>query len=146
MNRLRVEQRPASKRTYMKSRILLVEDNENNRYLAEFLLKREGFAVWTAVNGREALELARREPPDLVVMDIQMPEMDGYETAMRFKDDSALADIPLVGVSSFAMSGDRAKALKAGFVGYIEKPINPETFGREVSLFLKIRDENTSMR
>jgi two-component system cell cycle response regulator DivK len=121
----------------MKPRTLLVEDNENNRYLAQFLLEREGFAVAVAVNGRQALEAARRDKPDLVVMDIQMPEMDGYETAERFKSDPALADIPLVGVSSFAMPGDRARALQAGFAGYIEKPINPDTFAKEINRFLK---------
>ncbi|HWI56889.1 MAG TPA: response regulator, partial [Bacillota bacterium] len=117
--------------------ILLVEDNQANRYLAQFLLEREGWKVVLAANGEEALELARRAKPELVVMDIQMPEMDGYETAERFKSDPALADIPLVGVSSFAMPGDRAKALQTGFAGYIEKPINPETFGQEVQGFLK---------
>jgi two-component system cell cycle response regulator DivK len=121
----------------MKQRILLVEDNENNRYLAQFLLEREGFSVALAVTGKQALEAARLAKPDLVVMDIQMPEMDGYETAERFKNDPALAQIPLVGVSSFAMAGDRAKALKVGFAGYIEKPINPDTFATEVSKFLK---------
>lgn len=121
----------------MKPRILLVEDNDNNRYLAQFLLEREGFSVAVAVNGKEALEAARLARPDLVVMDIQMPEMDGYETAERFKRDPVLAEIPLVGVSSFAMLGDRAKALKVGFAGYIEKPINPDTFTQEVGQFLK---------
>ena len=120
----------------MKQRILLVEDNENNRYLAQFLLEREGFSVSLAVTGKQALEAARLARPDLVVMDIQMPEMDGYETAERFKNDPVLAQIPLVGVSSFAMAGDRAKALKVGFAGYIEKPINPDTFATEVSKFL----------
>jgi CheY-like chemotaxis protein len=123
----------------MKPRILLVEDNENNRYLAQFLLEREGFDVVLAVNGKKALEAAQSAKPDLVVMDIQMPEMDGYETAERFKSDPTLADIPLLGVSSFAMVGDRAKALKVGFAGYIEKPINPDTFAREVGQFLKGR-------
>jgi CheY-like chemotaxis protein len=123
----------------MKPRILLVEDNENNRYLAQFLLEREGFDVELAVNGKKALEAAQLTKPDLVVMDIQMPEMDGYETAERFKSDPTLADIPLLGVSSFAMVGDRAKALKVGFAGYIEKPINPDTFAREVGQFLKGR-------
>ena len=121
----------------MKLRVLLVEDNDNNRYLAQFLLEREGFSVALASNGKEALETARLAKPDLVVMDIQMPEMDGYETAERFKSDPTLADVPLVGVSSFAMVGDRAKALKVGFAGYIEKPINPDTFAREVGQFLK---------
>ena len=121
----------------MKPRILLVEDNDNNRYLAQFLLEREGLSVALAVNGKQALEAARLDKPDLVVMDIQMPELDGYETAEHFKSDPTLADIPLVGVSSFAMVGDRAKALKVGFAGYIEKPINPDTFAQEVSRFLK---------
>ena len=121
----------------MKPTILLVEDNDNNRYLAQFLLEREGFSVALASNGKHALEAARLAKPDLVVMDIQMPEMDGYETAERFKNDPALAAIPLVGVSSFAMPGDRTKALKFGFTGYIEKPINPDTFAGEVREFLK---------
>ena len=121
----------------MKPKVLLVEDNENNRYLAQFLLEREGFDVALAVNGKQALEAARLSKPDLVVMDIQMPEMDGYETAERFKGDPALAETPLVGVSSFAMVGDRSKALKVGFAGYIEKPINPDTFAKEVNQFLK---------
>jgi two-component system, cell cycle response regulator DivK len=122
----------------MNPKILLVEDNDNNRYLAKFLLERNGFVVTPAENGRVALEMARKEKPDLVVMDIQMPEMDGYETAKRFKEDPMLEDVPLVGVSSFAMPGDRAAALRIGFAGYIEKPINPETFANEVSQFLRI--------
>ncbi len=121
----------------MKPKALLVEDNENNRYLAQFLLEREGFTVILAVNGKQALESARRDKPDLAVMDIQMPEMDGYETAACFKRDPALADIPLIGVSSFAMPGDRARALQTGFAGYIEKPINPDTFGQEVKKYLR---------
>src|SRR5215472_4975594 len=120
----------------MKQRILLVEDNDNNRYLAQFLLEREGFSVAVAVTGKQALEAARLAKPDLVVMDIQMPEMDGYETAACFKSDPTLAAIPLIGISSFAMVGDRTKALKVGFAGYIEKPINPETFAQEVGRFL----------
>jgi two-component system cell cycle response regulator DivK len=120
----------------MKPKALLVEDNENNRYLAQFLLEREGFAVTVALNGKQALETARLDKPDLVLMDIQMPEMDGYQTAERFKSEPDLMDIPLVGVSSFVMPGDRERALLVGFVGYIEKPINPDTFAREVARFL----------
>ena len=122
---------------------MLVEDNENNRYLAQFLLEREGFAIDMAANGRQALEAARRNKPDLVVLDIQMPEMDGYETAERFKSDPTLRDIPLVGVSSYAMAGDRARALKAGFAGYIEKPINPDTFAQEVKKFRQNEESHT---
>ncbi|MGZ4965134.1 MAG: response regulator [Limisphaerales bacterium] len=124
----------------MSHRILLVEDNDNNRYLAEFLLQREGFIVRTATNGKHALRSAEQEPPDLVVMDIQMPEMDGYETAQEFKKDQKLLHIPLVGVSSFAMPGDRQKAMEAGFAGYIEKPIDPETFGAQVRSYLRTEE------
>jgi two-component system, cell cycle response regulator DivK len=121
----------------VKPKLLLIEDNDNNRYLEQFLLEREGFAVRTATNGQQALEMARHDKPHLVVLDILMPEMDGYETAAKFKSDLALADIPLVGVSSLAMPGDGARALRAGFASYIEKPINPETFGREVKRLLR---------
>jgi CheY-like chemotaxis protein len=117
-------------------KILLVEDNENNRYLEGFLLEREGFTVVTAANGTEALEAATSESPDLIVMDIQMPEMDGYEVARKLKADPGLCRIPIVGVSSYAMAGDREKAIRAGFIGYIEKPINPETFGQEIRRFM----------
>jgi two-component system, cell cycle response regulator DivK len=120
----------------MKPKALLVEDNENNRYLAQFLLERDGFAVTVAVDGKQALQAARLDKPDVVLMDIQMPDMDRYQTAERFKSEPILRDIPLVGVSSFVMPGDREKALQVGFVGYIEKPINPDTFAREVARFL----------
>jgi len=120
----------------MKPKALLVEDNENNRYLAQFLLERDGFAVTVAVDGKQALEAARLHKPDVVLMDIQMPDMDGYQTAEQFKSEPTLRDIPLVGVSSFVMPGDRDRALQVGFVGYIEKPINPDTFAREVARFL----------
>jgi two-component system, cell cycle response regulator DivK len=120
----------------MKAKILLVEDNENNRYLAKFLLEREGLTVDTAENGFQAIEMAAREKPDLIVMDIQMSEMDGYETAVRLKSDPGLRHIPIVGVSSYAMPGDRDKAISSGFAGYIEKPVNPETFGREIMSYL----------
>ncbi len=120
----------------MKPKALLVEDNENNRYLAKFLLEREGFAVTVAVDGKQALEIAWLDKPDLVLMDIQMPKMDGYQTAEQFKSEPTLKHIPLVGVSSFVMPGDRERALQVGFVAYIEKPINPDTFAQEVKRFL----------
>ena len=127
----------------MKPKILLVEDNENNRYLARILLEREGFVVTVALNGKQALEAARHDKPDLVVMDIQLPEMDGYETAEHFKRDPSLAGVTLVGVSSFAMVGDRAKALKVGFAGYIEKPINTDTFAQEIGRLLRVQQSRS---
>jgi two-component system cell cycle response regulator DivK len=123
----------------MSGKILLVEDNENNRYLSNFLLVREGYTVVAVTNGLQALEAAHREKPDLILMDIQMPEMDGYETAQRLKGDPLTANIPIVGVSSFAMASDREKAIQAGFRGYIEKPINPLTFAQQVAEWLQER-------
>jgi CheY-like chemotaxis protein len=118
-------------------KILLVEDNENNRYLSNFLLTREGFTVVAVTTGLQALEAVRAEKPDLILMDIQMPEMDGYETAQRLKNEPDAAHIPIVGVSSFAMASDRDRALQAGFAGYIEKPIDPLTFARQIAAYLK---------
>jgi two-component system cell cycle response regulator DivK len=120
----------------MKAKILLAEDNASNRYLATYLLKDAGFTVIAAQNGNEAFQLAVTENPDLVLMDIQMPEMDGYEAARRIHADPNLSRIPIVAVTSYAMDSDRAKALEMGFVGYIEKPIQPLHFVAQISRFL----------
>ena len=120
----------------MSARILLVEDNEANRYLATFLLENSGFTVVHAGNGREAVIAAQNEKPDLILMDIQMPEVDGYEAARRIKAEPHLAHIPIVAVTSYAMVGDREKAGQIGFAGYIEKPIVTETFITEISRFI----------
>jgi two-component system cell cycle response regulator DivK len=111
---------------------LLVEDNDNNRYLLKLLLEAANIAVVVAVNGHHALELARTERPDCILLDIQMPEMDGYEVAAHLKADDQLAHIPVIGVSSFAMPGDREKAFRMGFAGYVEKPVDPELFAATV--------------
>lgn len=121
----------------MKTKILLVEDNENNRYLAEFLLKNAGHTVIHSPNGQAALADAVREMPDLIIMDIQMPEMDGYEAARHLRSLPELASVPVIAVTSYAMAGDRERALASGFQGYLEKPINPETFVSEITRFLK---------
>lgn len=113
-------------------RVLLVEDNDNNRYLASFLLRRDGMVVIETGDGGRALALAVAEQPDAVLLDIQMPEIDGYEIAARLRGDPRTRTIPLVGVSSFAMPGDRERAFSVGFAGYIEKPLDPETFAAEV--------------
>lgn len=116
--------------------ILVVEDNENNRYLTTFLLERGGFRVVHARSGREALEVALRERPHLVLMDIQLPEMDGYQATAHLRSHPDLRTVPVVGVSSYATASDREKALKAGFAGYLEKPIDPDTFVADVAAFL----------
>jgi two-component system, cell cycle response regulator DivK len=120
----------------MSALILLVEDNEQNSYLATFLLEHAGHRVRHAPSGSDALRFAGEEKPDLVLMDIQLPTMDGYEAASRLRALPGLESLPIVAVTSYAMPGDRQKAVDAGFVGYIEKPISAETFVNDVARFL----------
>lgn len=120
----------------MKARILLIEDNEQNRYLLTFLLEQQGHEIVPAESGHLGLELASTVQPDLILLDIQLPGMDGYAVAQALKSDPRLKGIPIVAVTSYAMAGDREKVLAAGAEGYIEKPINPETFVAEVERFL----------
>jgi two-component system, cell cycle response regulator DivK len=112
----------------MNARVLLIEDNENNRYLTTFLLNARGFEVVHAADGPSGLKLAAEVPLALILLDIQLPGMDGYAVARALKADPVLAAIPIVAVTSYAMRGDRESALAAGCQGYIEKPIDPETF------------------
>lgn len=121
----------------MNPTVLLIEDNEQNRYLATFLLERHGYRVVHAADGRLGIELARTLVPDVVLLDIQLPLMDGYEVARALRGIGTMQDVPIIAVTSYAMAGDREKALAAGCNGYIEKPISPETFVAEVAGFLR---------
>ena len=121
----------------MKGQILLIEDNEQNRYLTKFLLEKNGYAVHTASDGAMGVEMAGQILPDLILLDIQLPTMDGYAVAQGLRQNAALAATPIVAVTSYAMTGDREKAMGAGCDGYIEKPINPATFADEVGRYLK---------
>lgn len=117
-------------------RILVVEDNETNMYLIRFILKNKGYQVIEAITGEEGVEFALKEKPDLVIMDIQLPGIDGLETTRRIRDSEAGKELPIVALTSHAMVGDKEKALKAGCTGYIEKPINPETFIAQIEKYL----------
>jgi len=119
------------------ARILIIEDNAQNRYLTAFLLKRQGHTVIERVDGPGGLDAAASEAPDLILLDIQLPGMDGYEVARRLKADPVLAAIPVVAVTSYAMAGDRERCLDAGAEGYIEKPIDSETFVTQVEQYLR---------
>ncbi len=121
----------------MKRKMLLIEDNEQNRYLATFLLEQKGYEVVSAESGPVGIALASRVRPDLIVLDIQLPGMDGYAVARALKADPEVRSIPIVAVTSYAMVGDREHAMEAGCDGYIEKPINPETFVSEIERFLR---------
>ena len=117
-------------------RILVVEDNEANMYLIKFMLEKSGYEVIEAREGAVSVELAVKEKPDLILMDIQLPDIDGLEATKRIRASEAGSDIPIIALTSFAMAGDREKALAAGCTSYIEKPINPETFMAEVEKYL----------
>jgi two-component system cell cycle response regulator DivK len=106
------------------SRILIVEDNEDNRLLLHDILTARGYEVLEAVNGVEGIAMAGREMPDLILMDIQMPAMNGLEAGKILKQQEATRSIKLVAITSFAMSGDRERILEAGFDGYLSKPID----------------------
>ena len=119
----------------MKTTILLIEDNERNRYLTTFLLEKHGYQVFIAADGRSGIDLAYQINPALILLDIQLPEMDGYAVALELTRNK-LFQIPIVAVTSYAMAGDRERILAAGCIGYIEKPINPETFVMEIEQYL----------
>jgi len=117
-------------------RILLVEDNSQNRRLAQFLLKSHGYVVHEATTGEEALVLARTYQPALILMDLQLPGMDGYTVARHLKEDAATAAITVVALTAYAMPGDRDKALVVGCDGYIPKPIDIKEFPAAVQRYL----------
>lgn len=120
----------------MSPTVLLIEDNEQNRYLATFLLERGGYRVVSAHDGMIGIGLARTSDPALILLDIQLPGMDGYEVARTLRRMPDLSHVPIVGVTSYAMPGDREAAISAGCDGYIEKPIDPDTFVADISRYL----------
>jgi CheY-like chemotaxis protein len=117
-------------------RILVIEDNETNIYLVGFILKKNDYEVIEARSGEEGVELAIKEKPDLILMDIQLPGIDGLEATRRIRESEAEEEVPIIALTSYAMTGDRDKSLAAGCTGYIEKPINPDTFMGEIEKYL----------
>lgn len=120
----------------MSARVLIIEDNAINRELMDYLLLAFGFETLKAVDGRVGLDIARRERPDLILCDIQMPEIDGMEFARQAQADPELKSIPLVAVTAFAMVGDRERMLAQGFDGYVAKPLEPADFIEAVNALL----------
>lgn len=108
-------------------RVLVVEDNENNMKLITFILEKAGYRTIKAENGQRGIELALKERPDFILLDIQLPDMDGVEVLKEIRKSEINGEIPIIAVTSYAMSGDRDRLLQAGCTGYIEKPIDPET-------------------
>jgi len=120
----------------MKKTVLVIEDNEQNLYLVTFILTKNGYEVVQARDGREGIDLAGQVIPTLILLDIQLPVMDGYEVARALRSNPELTGVPIVAVTSYAMVGDRERTLEAGCSGYIEKPINPETFMADIENYL----------
>jgi len=110
----------------MTRRILLVEDNPQNRYLMTFLLESHGYTVDVAKDGATALRMLAERVPDLILMDMQLPMVDGYEATRRIKGDERLRQIPLVALTAHSMKGDRAKAIDAGCDAYVTKPVDAD--------------------
>jgi CheY-like chemotaxis protein len=119
--------------------VLVVEDQDENLDLMVYLLTAFGHETLVARDGAESLAVAAQGRPDLIVMDLQMPVMDGYEAAARLKADPGLARIPLVAVTAYAMVGDQERILRRGFDGYLTKPIDPEVFVSELERHLASR-------
>ncbi|MGH9362053.1 MAG: response regulator, partial [Thermoanaerobaculia bacterium] len=125
----------------MGARLLIIEDNPANLALMSYLLHAYGHEVRSAMDGESGLEEVRRNAPELVICDLQLPRLDGYGVLARLRQHPVFGAIPVVAVTAFAMVGDRDRVLAAGFDGYIAKPISPETFVRQVEAFLPRQSE-----
>ena len=128
----------------MKPTILVIEDNEQNLYLVTFILEKHGYPVRQARDGQEGVELARQVKPALILLDIQLPVLDGYSVARLLRSSPELAHTSIIAVTSDAMVGDRESALEAGCDGYIEKPIDPETFMIQIEQYLPQAPSSTT--
>ncbi len=120
-------------------RVLLVEDDQDNFDLVRILLEHAGYSVFGAYTGQEALEMTRRERPDLVLMDLSLPIVDVWTAARELKLDPQTASIPLLALTAHTLPGDRQRALDAGFNGYISKPINVQRFNEELEKVFKTK-------
>ena len=128
----------------MRARILIIEDDEPSLALAKYLFEAAGHHIVTASNGLDGVEKALRLSPDLILCDLQLPGLTGYEIRSRLAQSSAWRRVPIVAVTASSMIGDREKVLSAGFAGYISKPIAPTTFVAEVESFLSAFDNGSA--
>jgi two-component system cell cycle response regulator DivK len=118
-------------------RILCIEDNAENRLLVRRILEAEGFSVLEATDGPSGLESAAQMRPDLILLDINLPEMDGYDLARRFRNTPGLQQVPILAVTANVMQGDRERSLEAGCDGYIQKPIDVDRLPEQVRAALQ---------
>jgi CheY-like chemotaxis protein len=108
--------------------ILIIEDNQQNMYMLSYLLTQNNYNIIKAFNGLDGLKLAHENNPEIILIDIQLPDMDGYEICNKLRHNGLPKNTTIIAVTSYAMGGDKEKAIEAGADGYLEKPINPETF------------------
>lgn len=113
-------------------RALVIEDNENNMKLITFILEKYGYRTFEARSGNDGIRMARDGKPDFILLDIQLPDMDGIDVLRAIREFEVDGQIPIIAITSYAMSGDRERLLQAGCNGYIEKPIDPETIVGEI--------------
>lgn len=118
------------------TRILVAEDNAVNRELLRELLEQRGYIVTEACSGQEALQMIERERPDLLLLDISMPVLDGFATVRKIRENPNLSALPVLAVTAYAMQGDREKILSSGFDGYLSKPINSQRLANELDRHL----------
>ena len=119
-----------------KKTVLLVEDNEDNLVVYRTILEHVGYHVIEARDGEEGVSRARSDEPDIILMDISIPKMDGWEATERLKADGDTSDIPIVALTAHALEEDRAKAMRAGCDGYLAKPVEPRRVVQEVEKFI----------
>ena len=118
-------------------KILIVDDNEDSRDLVVKVLKNRGYQMVEAVDGEDALEKAESENPDIILLDISIPKLDGYEVTRRLKSREKFKNIPIIALTAHAMKGDKEKALQAGYDGYISKPISVHELPEQIKSYLK---------
>jgi CheY-like chemotaxis protein len=121
---------------YLK-KVLVVDDNDDSRDLVVKVLKNKGYHMVEAVDGEDALEKAESENPDIILLDISIPKLDGYEVTRRLKSRERFKNIPIIALTAHAMKGDREKALQAGYDGYISKPISVHELPEQIKSYLK---------
>ena len=121
----------------MKPRVLIVEDNVDNYELVRYLLDRAGYDVVSAANGREGVEMARQNPPDLILMDLSLPELDGWDATRILKSDASTHGIPILALTAHTLPSERKRAIDAGIDGYISKPIKVASFDKLVLTLLR---------
>ena len=125
----------------MKEKILVVEDNPRNMRLLEMTLRAENYTLLKATDGEEAMNMATRERPDLIIMDIQLPKLDGLEVTRRLRKTETSSHIPIIAITAYAMKGDREKAIEAGCNAYLSKPINTRELPRVIAEMLLQRQK-----